>query len=45
MATGRATPKSIDEYMAAFSPEVQAILERIRATIHKVAPDAQETIS
>ena len=45
MPTGRATPKSIDEYIAAFSPDVQAILERIRLTIHSVAPGAQETIS
>jgi uncharacterized protein YdhG (YjbR/CyaY superfamily) len=43
--TNRATPKSIDEYIASFSPEVQAILERIRLTIRKAAPDAQETIS
>jgi len=45
MATGRAKPKSIDEYIAAFRPEVQAILERIRSTIRSAAPDAQETIS
>ena len=45
MPTNRATPKSIDEYIASFSPEVQAILERIRLTIRKAAPDAQETIS
>ena len=45
MPTGRATPKSIDEYIAAFSPDVQAILERMRLTIHSVAPGAQETIS
>jgi uncharacterized protein YdhG (YjbR/CyaY superfamily) len=45
MATGRTTPKNIDEYIAAFSPEVQTILDRIRRTIHSVAPDAQETIS
>lgn len=45
MATGRATPKTIDEYIAAFTPEVQTILEQIRATIHAAAPDAQETIS
>ena len=45
MAAGRAKPKSIDEYVAGFSPEIQAILQRIRATIHKVAPEAQETIS
>jgi|SRR4051794_17840241 uncharacterized protein YdhG (YjbR/CyaY superfamily) len=45
MATGRVTPQSIDEYIAAFSPEVQAILETIRSTIRNAAPDAQETIS
>lgn len=38
-------PKNIDEYTAQFSPEVQALLERIRATIRNVAPVAQETIS
>jgi uncharacterized protein YdhG (YjbR/CyaY superfamily) len=45
MATTRATPKSIDEYIASFSPEVRAILEKIRVTIRKAAPDARETIS
>jgi uncharacterized protein YdhG (YjbR/CyaY superfamily) len=45
MATSRAEPKSIDQYIASFSPKVQAILERIRLTIQKAAPDAQETIS
>ena len=41
----RATPTSIDEYIALFSPEVQAVLERIRSTIKSAAPEAQETIS
>ena len=45
MATGRATPNNIDEYIAAFSPDVQTILERVRLTIHSASPDAQETIS
>jgi uncharacterized protein YdhG (YjbR/CyaY superfamily) len=45
MATGDTAPKSIDEYIAAFSPEVQAILERVRLTISNAAPGAQETIS
>jgi uncharacterized protein YdhG (YjbR/CyaY superfamily) len=45
MTTGRTAPKSIDEYIAAFCPEVQAILERVRLTISNAAPDAQETIS
>jgi uncharacterized protein YdhG (YjbR/CyaY superfamily) len=45
MPTVRATPKSIDKYIASFSPEVQSILEKIRLTIRNAAPDAQETIS
>ena len=39
------TPTTIDEYIATFSPEVQAILERIRVTIRNAAPDAKEKIS
>lgn len=45
MASGRTAPKSIDDYISGFSPEVQAILQRVRLTISKTAPDAQETIS
>ncbi len=45
MPTGRATPKNIDEYIAWFPPEVQAILKKIRLTIRKAAPGAQETVS
>jgi uncharacterized protein YdhG (YjbR/CyaY superfamily) len=45
VATARTTPKSIDEYIAAFSPEVRAILEKVRLTISNAAPGAQETIS
>jgi len=37
-----ATPKSIDEYIAAFSPEVQAILQKIRSTVKNAAPGAQD---
>ena len=36
--------QSIDEYIAAFPPEVQRILERIRATIRRAAPGAEEAI-
>jgi len=39
------TPKNIDSYIASFSPEVQSILQKIRVTIRKAAPDAKETIS
>lgn len=41
----RATPTSIDEYIAAAPPEVRSILERIRRTIQKAAPAAEEKIS
>ncbi len=41
----RAKPENLDEYIAAFSPEVREILEKIRLTIRKAAPGAQETIS
>ena len=35
----------IDQYIAGFSSEIQAILQEIRATIKKAAPEAQEAIS
>ncbi|MDP9171106.1 MAG: DUF1801 domain-containing protein [Acidobacteriota bacterium] len=40
-----AAPKNIDEYIAAYPPDVQAILQRIRQTIRNTAPNAEETIS
>ena len=36
---------TVAEYIAGFPPDVQRILKRIRATIRKAAPRAQETIS
>jgi len=36
---------TIDEYISAFSPKVQAVLRRIRKVIHSAAPDAKEVIS
>ena len=38
-------PKDIDEYIARFPNDVQAILSKVRATISKAAPDAKEVIS
>jgi uncharacterized protein YdhG (YjbR/CyaY superfamily) len=38
-------PRNIDDYISGFSPDVQAILQKIRLTIHKNAPEAQEIIS
>jgi uncharacterized protein YdhG (YjbR/CyaY superfamily) len=40
-----ATPNSIDEYISMFPENVQGILEKIRVTIKKAAPEASETIS
>jgi uncharacterized protein YdhG (YjbR/CyaY superfamily) len=37
-------PKDIDEYIAGFPKDVQEILEKIRTTIRKAAPDAEEAI-
>lgn len=39
------TSQTIDDYIAGFPPEVQAILQQIRATIHDTAPEATEAIS
>jgi uncharacterized protein YdhG (YjbR/CyaY superfamily) len=44
MRTNQTAPKDIDEYIAAFPNDVQEILEKIRMTIRKAAPDAEETI-
>ena len=44
MQTDQAAPKTIDEYIAGFPQDVQEILEKIRVTIRKAAPDAQEAI-
>ena len=44
MKTDQTAPTNIDEYIAGCPPDVQAILEKIRLTIRKAAPDAEETI-
>ena len=36
---------NIDDYISQFPDEVQAILEKVRATISNAAPYAQEVIS
>ena len=45
MRTKPTPPKTIDDYIAGFPTEVQEILEKIRSTIRKAAPDAEETIN
>ena len=44
MKTDRTAPKDIDDYIAGFPSDVQEILEDIRMTIRKAAPNAEETI-
>jgi uncharacterized protein YdhG (YjbR/CyaY superfamily) len=38
-------PKDIDSYISRFPAEIQAILEKVRASIRRAAPEAMETIS
>ena len=45
MKTGQKIPKNIQEYISGFPPEIQLILNKIRITIRKVAPEAEETIN
>lgn len=35
----------VDEYIAGFPKEIQIILEKVRATVRQVAPEAEEVIS
>lgn len=45
MKTNPRAPRNIDEYIAGFPAETQEVLEKIRATIRKAAPAAEETMS
>jgi uncharacterized protein YdhG (YjbR/CyaY superfamily) len=38
-------PATIDEYLARVSPDQRALLQKLRETIHTVAPKAEECIS
>ncbi len=44
MENSTAEPQTIDEYIAGYPEDVQAILSKIRATIREEAPEAEETI-
>ena len=37
--------ETIDDYIASFSPHVQAVLQKVRSTVRRVAPAAVEKIS
>ena len=41
----RPTPDTVEDYIAGFPAEVQKVLEEIRKTIRKAAPNAAESIS
>ena len=45
MKSDRSVPDSVDAYIAGFPPDVRAILRKMRATIRKAAPGAEERIS
>lgn len=45
MEENNVIPRSIDEYILQFPPEIQEILQMLRKVIKEAAPDAQEKIS
>ena len=45
MENKRPTPASVDDYIAGFSPEVQHLLQAVRAVVRRAAPEAEEVIS
>ncbi len=45
MNTEQKNPQTIDDYIAGFPTDIQDILQDIRATIQKTAPEAKEAIS
>jgi uncharacterized protein YdhG (YjbR/CyaY superfamily) len=45
MSKAQSPPKTIDEYIASYPPDVQEILQKIRRTVRGAVPDAEETIS
>ena len=45
MKRNQPTPQTIDEYISGFPAEVQEVLQKIRMTIRKAAPKAEESMS
>lgn len=41
----KSTSPLIDKFIAGYPEDVQQVLEKVRATIHKAAPDAEEKIN
>jgi uncharacterized protein YdhG (YjbR/CyaY superfamily) len=44
MSTNQTAPETIAEYIAGFPKEIQKVLIKVRTTIRKAAPRAEETI-
>ena len=45
MKNEKIKPENVDDYISDFPEDIQSVLEKIRATIRKAAPDALEMIS
>lgn len=45
MKTTHTSARNIDKYIAGFPRPVQTVLKRVRSTIRKAVPDAEEVIS
>ena len=45
MITGRTKFEDIDSYIASFPEETRKLLQQVRITISKAAPEAKETIN
>ncbi|HET6888986.1 MAG TPA: DUF1801 domain-containing protein [Candidatus Udaeobacter sp.] len=45
MASGNRKPNTVDEYLAGVNADQRAALEKLRKTIHAVAPKVEECIS
>ena len=45
MATSISKPSNVDQYIATFAPQIQAVLQQVRQVVRDAAPDAKEVIS
>jgi uncharacterized protein YdhG (YjbR/CyaY superfamily) len=45
MKAAQPVPRNVDEYIAGFPPDVQRVLSRVRSTIRRAVPRAEESIS
>jgi len=45
MKKAKANPGSIDEFIATYPTDIQEVLKKLRTTIKKAAPQAEETIN